>query len=485
MEFFTKYHHFLKYLYATVFGVFGAVVIVKMNIIGAVALLALPLGIGFFYYFIKEPKIGIYSAFIITFLVPSIGRYVPGNIPAGLGVDIFLVLTILVLVLRDWKKTDLSGWNHIVSLLMILWMGLVFLELFNPLAYSFLAWFYAMRAFALYQMLIMIICFSLFRDRKDFKYFIMLWTALSLLGVAWGMKQKFIGVDSFENAWLEAGAKDQHILFGQLRIFSYYTDAGMFGPAMGQLNIFFAILFLGPFSLRKRILFIVISLLGFYSMIISGTRGALAVPAAGGLLYLIMIRNRRLLIAGLTVMALGFIFLKYTSIGASNYDITRLRTALDPNDPSLNVRLKNREMLKNYLSGKPFGTGVGTAGHWGQRFSPWTWMANFPTDGLYTRVRAETGIIGHTIYVYTWLFILVYGVWQSWQYKDRKKQYYAMAILASYAGILAASYGNEILNQIPINIFTLVSLSFVFTMKYWDKDGIYRIPENRKYKIFK
>lgn len=448
--------------------------------------MAIPIVIVFFYYFIKEPKIGVYASFIVMYTVPTVGRYVPVNIPMGLATDIFLVLTFVALLLRDWKKTDLSGWNHIFSLLMIFWMVLVILEIANPLALSIEAWFYAMRGFAMYQMLLVILCFSLFRDRKDFIRFLKIWIILSMIGAFWGIKQKFFGVDSFEAAWLAEGAYKQHLLFGKLRVFSYYPDAGIFGPAMGQLTVFFGILFLGPFSWKKKIIFIFIALTCFYGMIISGTRGALAVPAAGGLLYLIMIRNRRLLISGLTVMILGFVFLKYTNIGSSNYDIERLRTALDPEDPSLNVRLKNREMLKNYLVGKPFGTGVGSAGFWGQRFTPWTWMASFPTDGLYTRVRAETGVIGYTIYVYTWLFILVYGVWQTWQYKDRKKQYFAMAALSNFAGILLSSYGNEILNQIPINFATLIPLTFVFTMKYWDdKDGTYRIPEDRKHKIFK
>lgn len=486
MEFLAKYHHRLKYLYAVIFGLIGGVVVSKMEVVGFAALIAIPIIIGFFYYYIQNPKLGLYGAFFITFWTPFVGRYVPVNIPFGLGVDIFLVLTLLIILIRDWKKADFSGWNHIMSLLMMAWMGLIILEIANPLALSLPAWFYAMRGLGLYQCLMVLICFVIFRDRQDFVNFVKFWVFFSLIGALWGIKQKFFGLGPVEMKWLMKGAYKTHLLFGKLRIFSYYPDAGMFGPAMGQLLIFFGILFLGPFSIKKRIAFGIIAFLGLYAMLISGTRGALAVPGAGGILYLIMIRNRRLLISGFTVMALAFSFLKYTSIGSGNYDIQRLRTALDPNDASLNVRLKNREMLKVYLSGKPFGTGIGSAGFWGQRFTPWTWMANFPTDGLYTRVRAETGVIGYTLYVYTWLFLLVYGVWQTWQYKDRKKQYFAIASLASFAGILAASYGNEILNQIPVNFATLIPLTFVFTMKYWDPvDGKYRIPEERKHKIFK
>lgn len=475
----------LKYVWGLLFGIVGGVLMAKMGIVGAFALIAIPIVIVYLYLFARNPKLGLYTAIVIAFLVPTVGRYIPVSIPLGLGVDISLVLTLIFLILRDWKKADFSGWNHIYSLLMIVWMVFTILQLANPMALSLPAWFYAMRGLSLYQMLMVLICFVLFRDKKDFKTFVRVWLFFSVIGIFWGMKQKFLGLDAAENRWLMSGAYVTHLLFGKLRIFSYYTDAGIFGPAMGSVTIFAGIMALGPWSWRKRILYGVISVLGLYAMLISGTRGALAVPGAGGVLYLILIKNKRLLIAGGSIMLFAFVFLKYTSIGSGNYDIQRLRSALDPNDASLNVRVENRKMLRAYLSDKPLGTGIGSAGFWGQRFTPWTWMANFPTDGLYTRVRAETGVIGYTLYVYTWLFLLGYGAYTCWVYYEGENQYYAMASLGNYAGILAASYGNEILIQMPVNFSVMIPLAFVFIMKFWDENGKYAIPEDRKHKIFK
>ncbi len=480
-----KYRAYLKYVYAIAFGVLGGIMMAKSGVVAAAALIAIPIVLVYIYYFAKNPKIGLYTAFIIAFLIPTVGRYVPGNIPLGLGVDFSLVLTLIFLILRDWKRVDFSGWNHIFPLLMIVWMAFTIFQLANPMALSVPAWFYAMRGLSLYQLLMVIICFVFFYQKKDFKNFVRVWLIFSVIGILWGMKQKVFGLDAFENKWLMSGAYVTHLLFGKLRIFSYYTDAGIFGPAMGSVTIFCGVMALGPWSMRRRIVYGLISVFALYAMLISGTRGALAVPGAGGILYLILIRNKKLLITGGSIMLFAFVFLKYTTIGSGNYDIQRLRSALDPNDASLNVRVENRKMLRAYLSDKPLGTGIGSAGFWGQRFTPWTWMANFPTDGLYTRVRAETGVIGYTLYVYTWIFLLVYGSWHCWQYKDKERQYYSMAALANFAGILAASYGNEILNQIPVNFTVLVPLAFVFTMKYWNEDGVYQIPEERKHKIFK
>tara|TARA_R110002050_G_scaffold30928_2_gene79114 strand:+ start:1801 stop:3270 length:1470 start_codon:yes stop_codon:yes gene_type:complete len=478
---------YLKYLYAVIFAVIAGVLIAKKGVVIAAVFLIIPVVILYFAKFFENPKIGLWSAMVIAYIIPTFGRYAPFQAPLGLGVDFFLVMSFIVMLFKYWKKVDFSGAYNIVNFLMILWMAFIVLELANPLAYSAAAWFYAMRGIALYQLLIITLCFVLVRDKKDWYTFINLWMWFSLVAAFWGLKQKLFGVDRFEQAWLDQGAATTHLLFGKLRIFGNFTDAGMYGAGMGHAAISAGILFLGPFSLRKRAFYLTVALACAYAMLISGTRGALAVPGAGGILYLIMIRNKRILIAGASIMISAFVFLKYTNIGSGNYDIQRFRTALDSDDPSLNVRLQNREMLSVYLANKPIGTGVGTAGVWGERFSPGTWMASFPTDGLFTRIRAETGRVGHTIYVYSWLFILGFGIWRTWQYKDKERQYIAMASLSGYAGILAASYGNEVMTQMPEHFTTFIPLTFVFTMKYWnpDKEGDFDMPEEQKKNFFK
>jgi teichuronic acid biosynthesis protein TuaE len=478
---------YLKYLYAVIFAVIAGTLIAKKGIVIAAVFLIIPVVILYFAKFFENPKMGLWSAMVIAYIIPTFGRYAPFQAPLGLGVDFFLVMSLIVMLFKFWKKVDFTGAYNIVNFLMILWMAFIVLEIANPLAYSAAAWFYAMRGIALYQLLIITLCFVLVRDRKDWYTFINLWMWFSLVAALWGLKQKLFGVDRFEQAWLDQGAATTHLLFGKLRIFGNFTDAGMYGAGMGHAAISAGILFLGPFSLRKRAFYLTVALACAYAMLISGTRGALAVPGAGGILYLIMIRNKRILIAGATIMISVFSFLKFTTIGSGNYDIQRFRTALDSDDPSLNVRLQNREMLSIYLANKPIGTGVGTAGVWGERFSPGTWMASFPTDGLFTRIRAETGRVGHTIYVYSWLFILGYGIWRTWQYKDKERQYIAMASLSGYAGILAASYGNEVMTQMPEHFTTFIPLTFVFTMKYWnpDKDGDFDMPAEQKGNFFK
>jgi cell division protein FtsW (lipid II flippase) len=292
-----------------------------------------------------------------------------------------------------------------------------------------------------------------------------------------GLSKIFFGVSDAEQRWLDAGAKITHILFGRLRIFSYYYDAGTYGAAMGQASITSLILFLGPFKKKLKIFFLLTGILCFYAMMISGTRGAMAVPAMGAIAYLVMVRRVKLILLGLFVIGLSFGFLKYTSIGQSNYSINRMRTALNPEDASLNTRLRNRQALSEYLQGKPFGGGVGSSGYWGRRFSKGTWLSHFEADGLYTLVRAETGIVGRNLFVGVLLLILFQGMAISHKLKNPRYRFYSMAILAGYSGILLANYGNSVMTQFPNNFVTFVGLAFVFSMKYWDDDGETVLPE--------
>ena len=416
------------------------------------AIIAIVAGTGFLYLAFRYEKLSLYAVLIMSFILPILGRYLPIGVPFGLSIDLILVLGLLIVFIKNYKHIDTKRLNNPIFWLMLLWMGYIVLQIFNPLAYSFAAWFYSMRGIALYQILIIMLLFLTFDVETDLKPFMRIWVGMSIVGVLWGMKQLFFGVSAAEQRWLDEGGAITHMLFGKLRVFSYYFDAGTFGAAMGHISLICGVILISPYFTRRiRLLCGVLALLFFYGLMISGTRGALAVPAAGGLMYLILTRNMRVLIPGLVAVALVFGFLKFTTIGQSNYQINRLRTALDPNDASLNTRMVNRERLTVYLQDKPFGGGLGTTGSWGNRFSPGTWLADFEPDGLYTRVRAETGLIGRLLYVGIWLFILGYCTVLIFRAPEGKHKTLAMAFTAGYAGILLANYGNSVMSQFPIS----------------------------------
>jgi len=88
-------------------------------------------------------------------------------------------------------------------------------------------------------------------------------------------------------------------------------------------------------------------------MLISGTRGALAVPFAGYALCVILSKNWKIAISTSIILVSAFLFFNFTTIGNDNSLIKRMRSAFDLNDPSLNVRLENQKKLKEYMADIP------------------------------------------------------------------------------------------------------------------------------------
>ena len=468
-------HPIWKYSIPLLVAALVAFLFVKMGMLIYIAVLAIPAVAWGMVLMYRNPKITMYGVLFISFVISFLVRYVPG-IPYSIFLDVFLILALIIPAIKHWHHTNFRLAKRSVTLALGIWMMYVILQIFNPLAVTMEAWFYSMRPNALYPLLTVVTFMILFNTRKDFERFLIIWLGFSLLGVFWGIKQNIFGVSHVEQMWLEAGAKGTHVLFGRLRVFSYYFDAGTFGTAMGQVAVACLIMAFGPFAKKRRTIFLVLGILFIYAMMISGTRGAIAVPAAGGVLYLIMIRKIKLILLGLLVMGFSFSFLKFTSIGASNYTINRMRTSLNPEDASLNTRMRNRALLTEYLKDKPFGGGMGTAGSWGRRFSSDTWLANFEPDGMYTWIRAETGIVGRNLYVSIMVFILLRGMVIASRLKNKAHQTYAIALLAGFAGILLANYGNPVINQFPNLTLNFIVVSFVFTMKYWNDDGIPELP---------
>lgn len=344
----------------------------------------------------------------------------------------------------------------------LLWMAYNVAEIFNPEARSVTAWVYAVRGTALYMFLTVPLTLLYANTEKDLNRMIKIIFTLSILASFWGLRQYYIGLDFAENRWLDAGSRSTHVLFGNLRVFSFFSDAGQFGAGIAHSAMIALVLALGPFRVKQRLIFASCALLFFYLMIMSGTRGALMVPVAGSLAYLFASKNFKLMAIGLGALSLVFIFLKFTSIGNENYQIRRLRSALDPNDASLNVRLENKAKFSAYLKNRPFGGGIGTSGFWGQRFSPGTFLAETPNDSWFIKIWAEMGIVGLYLHIGILAFIGLMGLLRIWQVKDPRLRQKLLALFSGYVGIAAASLGNPLLGQMPTGIILYMSWAYLY-----------------------
>lgn len=430
----------------------------------AIILLALPPVLLFLNRFFIEPQIGVFSALIMAFIAIGVTRYIPG-IPLGLSVDGFLVLTYIALFFKyfydgiDWRpaKNDLS-------LLALIWFLYAIFEFFNPEALSRTAWFYAMRGMNLYMLLVIPLVFLLINNMKHVWTFLYIWGFFSILGTLKGLQQLYLGPDYAEQYWLDTVGGITHIIFGELRVFSFFSDAGQFGAAQGHAGLVGMILFFTVKGWKKKLFFLIMGLGGLEGMMISGTRGAISVPLAGMLLYLLHRKNFRVLLIGTILFAGIYYFFSYTYIGQSNAQIRRMRTAFNPmDDASLQVRLQNRAILKTYLATRPFGGGIGSAGDWGKRFSPQGFLANVATDSWYVQIWAEQGIVGLVLH----FIILGYIILKSSYYimfvlKDHELKLIMSALASGIIGMMAASYGNGVFGQMPSGIIIYISMALLF-----------------------
>lgn len=455
----------------------SALIIAKLGVMGIGLLLALVFGSVYLYYLFCYPIIGYYTAIALNFVIIGIGRYVKG-LPLGFAIDGILVLTYLALFMNKFRtRIDWTPAKKDITFLAILWLGYSIFQLINPEARSIEAWISG-RGIAFYPFLFIPLTFMFINNEKKLSYLFYLWAAFSILATLKGIMQMTLGVDSAEQEWLNEGSYKTHILFGKLRVFSFFSDAGQFGANQGYTGVVFIIYALSQQKILNKVFFIFVGLLGIYGMVISGTRGALSVPIVGFMTYFILSKNIKVIITGVAFLAIVFIFFKYTTIAQGNAQVRRMRTAFDPNDASLQVRLDNQKILKNYLSSRPFGGGIGHGGTKAQKYLPNAFLSNVATDSWYVLIWVEQGIVGLILHLAILFYVMIKAsLIVMFKIKDPLLKYKMSALIGGMAGIMVASYGNAVLGQMPTALLIYATMAIVLNSDVYEKEIEQNQPE--------
>jgi hypothetical protein len=442
--------------------IISAWLISKMGIVGAVALLLLPVVSVFFFLLFRYPILGLYSALIYSFFVLGIGKYISG-VQFGIFMDGILILTYIALIFNKFEER--VNWSPVIrdiTLLSTLWFAYILLQLVNPEAKSMAAWTTG-RGFGLYIFLIIPLTLLFIDSNKKLDTLLIIWATLSLLATIKGIIQIRFGADQWEQAWLNEGNFKTHVLYGKLRAFSFMSDAGQFGANQGYSAVMALIVASAQKNIRRKIFFIVVGAFALYGLVISGTRGALAVPVVGFATFFVMRKNKWIMFSGFIALVVVFVFFKYTSIGQGNANIRRMRTAFDPNDASLQVRLANQRILKSYMASRPFGGGLGHGGVKAQRFLPNAFLSQVPTDSGYVLVWVELGVVGLALHLFMLFYVLIKGSFRiMFRIRDPDLKIKMAALASGMAGIVVANYGNSVFSQMPT--FMLMSITMALLM---------------------
>ncbi len=401
----------------------------------------------------------------------GLSRYIPA--PVGLTVDALLFMTLLAVIFSQFNhKVEWRNAGKDYTYFTLIWFGMTLFQLINPEAVSREAWFYAMRGQALYLVLAVPLVYLIFNKPRDLQLLITLCAWFTLLAVAKGLMQKYVGVDRWEQIWLnQPGNRSTHILFGQLRVFSFYSDAGTFGGSMGYFGVVYMVLGIHEELKRRKYFYYFVAIASLYAMLISGTRSAIAAPLMGFALYTILSKRFKVMILVGSIVFIVFFILKYTLIGQGNYDIRRMRSAFAEDNASLNVRQENRKLFAEYLQTRPFGGGIGSSGNWGLRFSPGTFLAETATDGWYIQIWAEQGIVGLLFYLFMLCYFFVKSIFLIFfRLKKPENINKAIAFTSGMAGLMVTSYSASSLGQMPNTIIVICSVTIISIMPKWESD---------------
>lgn len=460
-------NNFIIGLLIVVTGITMAVVL-SIGDLGIGSLVAfLPAIVGLIALVISNPYYGLIFYVNYSFFFTGLNRYVPA-IPLGLMVDGLLFLTTLSMVFRLTKESVSRLQNGFFAVT-ALWFLYTLFEAINPEAGNLAAWAYAARGISFYAVQTVPLTLVLFATKRDLDQFFRLVIIWGVIAAFWGWKQINIGLDPFEQGWLDTIGGVTHLLGGQLRAFSFFSDAGQFGATMAYVAFLGLVMALGPYNAKKKLLYLLVFVVCILGMGTSGSRGPIFVVFFGLITYMLMIRNYRVLIPGIIGILVVFAFLKFTYIGNTNYQIFRVRTALDPKDASLLVRLSNQNKLRKYLETRPFGAGIGTTDTWAARFYPTSYLVNVPTDSWFVKLWVENGIVGLSVYSFGLAFVIVFGVVNIRKIKNKDAKQKMMALYGGFLGIITASFGNPVFGQAPLGALMYMSMTMLSVAYRYDE----------------
>jgi putative inorganic carbon (HCO3(-)) transporter len=439
----------------TVFlGILALTVNVNLSIAILVAMVIIPLIAAVVLY----PKFGLIIFLIGAYFIMLVSR-VGVNFPVGTLMDGLVLLLLIGVLISQKKAPHWEDFRSPITVVILIWISYNVLQVANPNAESRLAWVYTIRSTALF-MLTYFIFVTQIRTVEFIRTIFKIWIALTLFAAIYAIKQEYIGFFDFEMRSIDT-PELRTLLFigGHWRKFSIFAEPVSFSYNMVISSILCIVLILGNLKFYKKVLLSICVSIFLLAMIFSGTRGAYPLLPAALFLLAILKFNKRVLIffSFAVVLFIGLVFMP-----TSNQNIVRFQSAFRPSDdPSFNLRKANQKRIQPYIQTHPFGGGLGSTGTWGERFSPNSYLAQFPPDSGFVRVAVELGYIGLLIFC-TFLFVILKtGIENYYSIQDPELKNYCLAMVLITFALAIGNYPQEALVQFPISIFFYLIISLI------------------------
>lgn len=450
-------------------ALFFSLLVAKFGMVPGVLLVLIIIGIPFILAVIFNPEFGVLSFIVAAYFIMFIGRMNITTFPLGTLMDGMELLLVLGVLIQQKINPNWAVFKGPISVLIIIWISYNFIEVINPTAESKMAWVYTVRSVAVIMLSFFVFLHNI-KTVNFLKIILKIWIGLSVFAALYAYKQQFIGFTSFEEDYLYSDPEIAGLLFigGQWRKFSIFTDPVAFSYNMVVSGLMCIGLLSGPFSTRNKVFLGIAIFLCFSSMMFSGTRGAYVLPPIAMALYAILKFNKRVIWG--TVIG-TIVFAAVIFVPTNNPTIYRFQTAFKPSDDaSFNVRTINQKRIQPFIQSHPLGGGLGATGAWGKRFSPNSYLANFPPDSGYVRVAVETGWIGLFIFCTLMFIILKVGINNYYTIKDPTLKSICLAMILVAFAYHIGNYPQEAIVQFPSNtLFYLVAAIIVVTKRIDDE----------------
>ncbi len=427
--------------------------------------------------FIKKPVVLFAVLFTVNYFIMGSLRYLihhPLPLPVSVIMDILYVMLVCILLVKCvWGHYEIRRIGIGILFIYLIWVLYCLIQAFNntcDTGFEFTAWFKDIRPYAFHPIYIIIIFAILFRKVEHIKWFLYIWAIFTLLAVAKGYWQRNHGFDQYEWWWLWSGGERTHFINSGVRYFSFFSDAANFGSNMAFCTVTFGLTALYIKGWKSKIFFLGVALASGYGLMIAGTRSALFVALAGFVLYTLLSKNWKLFLSSTLLIILAIGFLKFTTIGDSNRLIHRMRTAFDPKDASLQVRLENQKAMKAYMKEAPWGIGMGRDASNVPVNNKYRLVSITATDSTLVYIWTRTGIIGLTIYLLLYVVTMIGGCYiVLFKIKNKELRGILTALLCGAACMMVAAYGNLIYLQYPNGLLIFGCETLVYLGPYFDR----------------
>lgn len=414
----------------------------------------------------NQSAVSFYILFAFQFLLVAGGMFV--NIKTGISTSLLvLLMTPFILSRCSSLNFDLSRIRNGMTGLFVFLCVFYLLEIGNPNNVQE-AWNISITHYAIYPIAMAILVPVAIRDRKGIEWLLFIWSVFILIASMKRYWQKNHGFNQQELYFLYTmGGYRTHLIWSGIRYFSFFSDAANYGVHSAMGLTVFAISALLVRSKWMKIYFAVIAIAAAYSVGISGTRSAMAIPLVGLTMYAFISKSVKSITISLITLGAVFCFFYFTNIGDSNQYIRKMRSAFHPTeDASYLVRVENRKKMKELMADRPFGYGVGLSK--GARFEPKELMP-YPPDSWLVSVWVETGIVGLVLYLVVHGALFACCAWiLLFKIKNKHLRGLLAAWLCMNAGFFAAAYANDVM-QYPNSIVVYTGFSLCFAGPYIDK----------------